>query len=626
MVHIVSKNYLKVMGLSANLLGVLILLSYFIPRAAAFIPDNIRITNPENGFHVNHLTAAAFPVSGWANAGNNITLFGNGLQLASAPADANGHFSLTLDLSSFIEGPLTLLILQEGIRSIPVSGTYDATPPRITEAIIDDRTITIVFNESNLQYVRQEANYRFSPSLNFKTAGGSDDITRIDDFSFQLFMRSIPSHEIIRLTLSNITDAAGNAVASMPVMLNDRDRDRMADSWEAQQGLNPLIADASLDEDNDGFSNYQEFMARSNPYGILSAPIEIRDTIPQDDAGIANFARVPDQTAVAVLLHSAHGIDTDAFAAVRFLIDDGYHQPYWRDLGADAVRAVKLGDAPGSPANDLWVTYDRCLEPFMPTSYRPDAVVQVWVTARDIRNNNLPPASFEFKIESEAQKVASRQKVPTIAVGYDGERLPGDGRDTGIAVVAGKPAGARLFYSPLEPLTPQFGNPDEMPSLGTTDMQAAGVPVNLLPHTVFDRPVSLFIPVAETMDLQIVGLAYFDGIEWLPAVDADGRVLSGGEGWVVPDSRINHEESSPPLIEVQVYHFSAAQAVVFARFGDPADEDEDKPPSNGNNADVYISCFIDSVSADTSFDFTGLISLVALVGVLLLVKRFKCLD
>ncbi|MBW2434674.1 MAG: hypothetical protein JRF36_13790 [Deltaproteobacteria bacterium] len=350
-------------------------------------------------------------------------------------------------------------------------------------------------------------------------------------------------------------------------------------------------------------------------------PIEIRDTIPQEDAGIVNFARVPDQTAVAVLVRAVHGIDLNAPWAVRFLIDDGYHLPYTRDLGHDAVRAVKLNQAPDAQATYVWLTYDRLLEPFMPTAYPLDAVVRVAVTICDRRNYLFQPAPFEFKIESSAQKKACGQNGPVTVETYQNELSPADGNDAGIAVLDGKLAGAKLFYSSLEPLTPELGDPDEIPTAAAGNMKAVGVPLNLLPHTVFDHPVQLFVPVSGDVDIKTVGLAYYDGTGWLPAVDADGMVLPGGEGWMVPGSRIIHEASNPPLIEVQVYHFSAAQAVVFARFGDPIDEE--KPPSNGSNANVHISCFINSVSTDASLGFAVAGVLLLLAGCWLLVQRFR---
>ena len=341
-------------------------------------------------------------------------------------------------------------------------------------------------------------------------------------------------------------------------------------------------------------------------------PIEIRDIIPQEDAGIINFARVPDQTAVAVLIRAVHGIDPNAPSAVRFTIDDGYHLPYVRDLANDAIRVINLNPAADGQASDVWVTYDRFLEPFMPTAYPLDAIIRVTVAIRDRRNHMLQPAPFEFKIESRAQKVASAQNVPDTAEIYQSELSPESGTDSGIEVVDGKLAGAKLFYSSLEPITPEFGNPDEMPLIGATEMQAAGLPVNLLPHTVFDQPVRLLIPLAGNVDINKVGLAYYDGTQWLPAADADGRILHGGQGWMVPGSRINHEDSSPPVIEVQVYQFSGTQAVFFEAFDGSGDE-EVPIEKRRSGATVFISCFIDSVSSDSVFGLAEFLVLLVCI-------------
>ncbi len=617
MAHSVSKNCLKVMWLMA---GLLCILAALVPIAAAAAPGSARITQPQNGFYINRDTRNAYPIRGQADAGHKVQIFANGVHIKTVIADQNGIFTSQIDFSTFIEGPVTLLAFKDGIRSIPISGTYDATPPSVTSSAITNRIITIVFNEANLENVAHEPNFRFSPSLNFRTIGGDDDISHIDEVTFQLSMRSIPRNEIINLSLSNIADAAGNRIAMMPVALNDRDGDRMADHWELQHGLDPLTAGASSDADDDGFANFQEYLAGSDPIRFQSAPIEIRDTIPQDDAGITNFARVPDQTAFAVLIRAVDGINLDNPAAVRFRIDDGYHQPYWRDLAHDAMRVIKLDEAPDEQTIYFWVAYDRFLESFMPTAYLPDALIQVSVAIQDIRNNILQPPPFEFKIESSAQKMAAGQNLPSTVETIEEGPLNSEGIDTGLAVVDGKLAGTKLFYSSLEPLTPEFGNPDEMPSNDHQDMQPAGWPVNLLPHTVFDQPVTIFIPVNDDVDIRKVGLAYFDGTRWLPAADADGDILPGGEGWMVPDSRINHEDTIPPMIEVKVHHFSAAQTVVFAKFGDPIEKDT--TTSRGSNANVAINCFINSVSADASFDFTALIALIAVVCFLLL-RRFS---
>ena len=51
----------------------------------------------------------------------------------------------------------------------------------------------------------------------------------------------------------------------------------MPDFYEIQNGLNPLIDDSSLDPDNDGYSNLNEYEMGSDPHdpndpGLLSSP------------------------------------------------------------------------------------------------------------------------------------------------------------------------------------------------------------------------------------------------------------------------------------------------------------------------------------------------------------------
>ena len=355
----------------------------------------------------------------------------------------------------------------------------------------------------------------------------------------------------------------------------------------------------------------------------LSAPIEIRDCIPQEDSGIVNFARVPHDTSFAVLIRSVHGIDLNSADAIRFSIDDRFHRPYIRNLNSDAVRVVKLDDAPDGQSTFLWAVYDRFLEPYMPASYALNSYIHIKVDIQDVENNVLQPAAFEFKIESAAEQAASPQNLPKTEEIYLFDQPFNDRHDASIQVVEGELVGARVIYNSWEPLTPKFESPDGIEEVNLAGLEAVGRPVNLAPHTVFDTPVKLFVPVPEDVDIRSVGLAYYDGTQWLPAADAAGNVLAGGEGWMVPDSRVNHAASSPALIEVQVYHFSGTQTVVFASF-DGTREEEDRPPS-GSGAVVFVSCFVDSLSSDSRSVFWFL-SLVVGMIILIFGLRFSIIE
>jgi hypothetical protein len=46
----------------------------------------------------------------------------------------------------------------------------------------------------------------------------------------------------------------------------------MPDVWEKQHGLNPLVNDASLDKDGDGYTNLQEYKAGTDPADPNSHP------------------------------------------------------------------------------------------------------------------------------------------------------------------------------------------------------------------------------------------------------------------------------------------------------------------------------------------------------------------
>ena len=355
---------------------------------------------------------------------------------------------------------------------------------------------------------------------------------------------------------------------------------------------------------------------------VYPTPIEIRDCIPQEDAGIIDYAQVPYDTSFAVLIRSDHGINLTAPDAIRFTIADGFHLPYVRDVKFDTFRVVKLDDDPDDRATFLWAVYHRSLEPHMPAHYPQNSPIYIKVAIRDVAGNILKPAPFEFKTESAASRAASSQNQPETRDFYGVDPDSGGSLDAGIELVEGELAGAKILYNSYEPLTPQFGPYNGIEKVNIEGSEAVGMPLSLAPHTVFDTPVKLFIPVPEEADISLVGLAYHDGTQWLPAADADGNVLAGGEGWLVPGSRVNHTDSRPALIEVRVYHFSGVQAVIG---GSGTTEEEEKPPSHdGSGVTVYANCFIHSVAGDTDFRIFELIGFIVLLGVLFYITPAPC--
>jgi len=390
------------------------------------------------------------------------------------------------------------------------------------------------------------------------------------------------------------------------ITINDRDADQMADDWEVAAGLDPTVPNSAADIDGDGFSNFSEYRARTDPRNATSSPIAVVDSIPQPNAGISSSTRVPDDTSFAVFIASVHGIDVDDPESIRITVDDRELNPYSRNLNSNAVRVVPIETDNG--LNLLWAVYDRSLETALPMAYARDADIHIMVEVEDIAGNALPPYHFAFNIESAEEHEWAWINMPEYAFLEHPNTETGD--RVGVEIVSGELASARIEYDDSEPLAPIFGPMNEIEGVAAGDMEDLGLPLNLLPHTVFNRPVNVFIPAPDGSDLTEIGIYLFNGEDWLPACDNYGNLLAGGEGWMVAGSRVNHAESSPPLIEIQVYHFSATQAInssfTSGIIGSAANSSIAADSSSGGGG----GCFISSAG-----DF-GLLSLLSLLGLL----------
>ena len=439
--------------------------------------------------------------------------------------------------------------------------TVGSYPPSIVEfPTIDfnNNTITITFDKPNMQNATIEANYSFSPSLSFITPGGSDDIINTGGSTYRLSMTSIPHNTVLTLTVSGITDSDGNPVTPSSIRINDNDNDDMADDWEVDNGLNPSIDDRTQDLDGDGYTNYQEYMCGTDPGDGASIPFEIIETLPHHNSGITDSWRVPNNSSFAVFIDSANGININQ-NSINFIINDG-NQVYERNLSSNTVRVVKLSDDDDSQVTLLWAVYDRSQDTY--ASYEFDANVNIQIDAYDTYGNLMNQASYDFNVESEAENDEAHDpaNLPDTGPVDPADPAFSGAYDTGIQVNSGDLEGAKIVYSSSEPVPPEFGPVDEIPEIDLPGVESVGMPMHFQPPTVYDTPVKVFIPCPGYTDVSSLSVYYYNGTNSVLACDADGIVQPAGEGWMVPGSRINHNNGNPSTIEIQVYHFSGIQA------------------------------------------------------------------
>jgi hypothetical protein len=291
-------------------------------------------------------------------------------------------------------------------------------------------------------------------------------------------------------------------------------------------------------------------------------PFNIEDTIPEHNAGITDAQRVPYNTTVAVLLESAHGIDTTDNTSVQFTINDGINPAYTRNLGSGSIRWVKMTADLNTEVTRMWVVYDRSEESGGLQNFPFGSSVNVTVDATDSMTNAMPQASFDFKVETRLQSddAWAPENLPdSQPVAVDDDDLEG-GLDDGVEVVSGQLTGAKIIFDSSELQTPLFGPMDEIPAVPIA--KGVGIPMNLQPPAVFDTPVKILIPCPGYNSVDDLSVYYYDGNSWVLAVDAAGNVRTGGDGLVVPGSRVNRNDTDPASIELRVYHFSGFQAGV----------------------------------------------------------------
>jgi YD repeat-containing protein len=129
----------------------------------------------------------------------------------------------------------------------------------------------------------------------------------------------------------------------------DTDGDLMPDGFEMVNNLNPLLDDAFVDSDNDGFSNLREYLSGTNPQGNQSMPGILSDFDGDKDVDgtdlslfIEEFGRND-----CVFIPCEFDLDTDGDVDVNDL------RLFLEDFGRTGEIEVQPGPTEGT---DAWIT------------------------------------------------------------------------------------------------------------------------------------------------------------------------------------------------------------------------------------------------------------------------------
>jgi hypothetical protein len=139
-----------------------------------------------------------------------------------------------------------------------------------------------------------------------------------------------------------------------------------------------------------------------------------------------------------------------------------------------------------------------------------------------------------------------------------------DGRDAEWGISSGSLRNFNVGFDSSADI-PTLGDSGDIPGVNLAGVTGVGTPLNLQPSgTYFNPPVKIFIPCPGYTDVSNLDVYYYDDVasEWYLANDADDpdTVQPDAVGWMVPGSRVDHNSGNPSTIEIQVYHFSGAQA------------------------------------------------------------------
>jgi len=427
--------------------------------------------------------------------------------------DGGGYSSCTspVNYSGLTEGNHTF-----EVRATDVAGNTDPTPARYTWTIDTSNTSTCTSTSQTITFV--------SPTSGFKGIAGVG----------QMIMVKVVDNCDVPVQGLSLTASFDNGDG--PVTLSDNGQGFYSAIWVPQHAgsVTIMVGDASV----------------NGTVEVNSGPqVDEDETYPYKGAGISDSHRVPFNTSVLIRIKDTDGIRLDS---IQLTIEGkAYTYSSASNNNRLRIKEVKAGDT-----RDIWVVYDPEMGEF-----GFDQVIDVEIVAMDLVGVQ-GRYSYNFKIESQDQHNRAVSNMPQVTYSTD----PVSGRITVTPASGSLIDGAKIIFDVDEPVTPTFGPVDGIPPLDIE--KGVGLPLNLEPPTVFEKPVTIYVPAPGVTDLSSLRIYHYNPkTGWRLAVE--------GDGWLVPGSRVDHPETDPPTIEIKVYHFSGVQA------GGTVSSVEDKTSSGG---------------------------------------------
>ena len=166
-----------------------------------------------------------------------------------------------------------------------------------------------------------------------------------------------------------------------------------------------------------------------------------------------------------------------------------------------------------------------------------------------------------------------------------------DGRDAEWGITTGTLKNFNLGFDSASDI-PTLGHSGDIPGVNLPGVTKVGTPLNLQPSGIyFNPPVKVFIPCPGYTNVSNLNVYYYDDstLEWHLANDAEDpfMVQPDAVGWMLPGSRVNHNNGNPSTIEIQVYHFSGAQVGSISGGG---------TSSSSGGSGSSGGCFIETVT------------------------------